>query len=306
MTVVKVIDLLPGKVEPLAAVAAATLSEDAFWHDYVCTHTPVLIRGAASHWPAVERWKQPGYLEGLCGDEVTRVWRTFNPAPVLEGTAGASYRKLIECLAEMRTAAEEDTYSIPGLNLPSKWSPDVGDLGFLGKKYERAPYGYPGKRLFVYKNASTEWHYHTIDETITSQLVGTKRFSLFRPSLETWRHVEPLVRSNYHHMPCGKKFFDGDAGIVKFEGEAGPGDAIYIPPYWWHGVDPADAEVGVTLASCFRSPLRRFGDWSDPVTRELVGDVFKVSKTSFPLLLAVLAASTMSRKLKGERWWPMR
>ncbi|MBL8279100.1 MAG: hypothetical protein JNL93_20565 [Pelomonas sp.] len=306
MSIVKVIDLLPGKVVPLQAISAEALQADEFWHRFVCRHEPVIIRGAAAGWPAVRHWAVPGYLESRCADEAVRLWRTFNPAPVLEGTAAMTRRPLKDCLREMREAPGDATFSIPGLDLPAGWAPDIGSLGMLSPRHERAPYGYPGKRLFVYRNASTEWHYHTIDETLTSQLVGRKRFSLFRPDRLTWDHVEPLVRYNYHHMPCGRQFFHADTNIVKHEGEAGPGDVIYIPPYWWHGVDPVDAELGVTLATCFRSPLRRFGSWSDPVTQELIGDVVRSNKASVPLLLAVLAASSLSRKIKGEPWWPMR
>jgi len=35
-----------------------------------------------------------------------------------------------------------------------------------------------------------------------------------------------------------------------------PGDAIYIPPHWWHAVECPDARdgLGITLAYCWRSP----------------------------------------------------
>ena len=302
--VVKVIDLVPGNRIPLATVQARSLNEQTFWTEFVCMHTPVIVKGAIAEWSALERWRRVGYLEERCGNEVVEVSRTFNAGPILKNAATQSQR-LADCINEMRRASDDATYSIPGLPVPEKWRADLGGYSFLGRKYERTPLWYPRRRLFVYKNASTEWHYHNLDETVTSQLVGTKRISLFRLNAENWHAFAPLIEANWHHMSCGRRFFPEGATLRKYEGVIDAGDAIYVPPFWWHGVDPADTGLGVTLAHCFRSPVRRLGAWEEPVTRVLVGRVSRSHKARLLPLLALLSCSSISRMLHHEKWWPM-
>lgn len=299
-SITKVIDLVPGDVIPLESVHADALDEHTFWERYVCRHSPLLIRGAVAHWPALQRWSQPGYLETRCGDVETDLFGTFNPNPHLDSAARRRAR-LADGIAEIRSAADDRTLSMPAFDLPSAWQADVGRYHFLAE-HDRAPLAYPGKRIFFYKNASTEWHYHQLDETLTCQLAGSKRVSLFRLPGAHWYRIAPLIRANYHHMSCASRFFPADVRLVKHEGVIEPGDAVYLPPLWWHGIDTATPEPGITLAQCFRSPLRRIGDWAEPATRELAADALRTSKLRFLPLMALIAMSSASRAIRKEAW----
>lgn len=302
--IVKVIDLVPGRVQPLATVDAAAMDARTFHDEHVSKHQPVVIKGAARHWPAVERWKTLGYLESRCEGVDTNISRTFNPLPAAPYFDNAVVRrKLSECIAEMRGAADSETYSMPSIGLPAQCEEDLGQFSFFDDHPGVRPRIYPPKRFFVYRNASTEWHYHPVDESLTTQLVGSKRVSMFRLSQENWaRYVEP-IEANFHHMECGRQFFPRDpADLVKYEATLEPGDTLYIPPFWWHGIDPADTGFGVTLAQCFRTPLRRLGSWQEPVTRRMVKHAFASNKRFVLLVLALLTASSMSRYFAGEKW----
>lgn len=301
--IINVIDLVPGNKLSLTTVQAHSLSEETFWTEFVCKHTPVVIKGAATDWLALERWQHVGYLESLCQDEIVDVWSTFNPAPPLNSAAG-KFEKLVDGIEKIRAAPDDVTYSIPAMPVPERWKSDLGRYSFLGKKYERAPLWYPVDRLFVYKNASTEWHYHHLDETITTQLLGSKRISLFRLTAQNWHAFAPLIEANWHHMPCRGDFFPNDAPISKYEGVIEAGDAVYIPPFWWHGIDPVDTGMGATLAHCFRSPVRRFGAWQDPATRELIRLAAKSHKMQLLPLLALVGVSSIGRQIDQEAWWP--
>jgi hypothetical protein len=299
-TISKVIELIPGNVLPLTSVQAASLTEQTFWEKYVCKHIPVLIKGAAAPWPALERWNRPGYLESRCGNEMVLVLSTFNPSPPLE-SAAEKRQRLAECIAEMRSAADNETFSVPAIDVPQEWLRDIGNYHFL-QKQDRTPLGYPAKRIFLYKNASTEWHYHQLDETLTSQLLGSKRISLFRLTRFNWRTFAPLIKANYHHMSCAKRFFPTDVNLTKYEGVIEAGDTVYIPPFWWHGIDAVNSEPGITLAQCFRSPLSRFGAWNDPITREMVSDAVRFNKLRILPLLTLILLSSISRAIKREAW----
>jgi len=300
--VIKVIDLIPGDVQPLTVIQSECLSEAQFWEQYVCRHTPVLIKGAVAAWPAVECWQRPGYLESLCGHETVTLLSTFNAHPPISNPTHEQ-QPLLKSIAAIRAASENQTLSVPGMAVPQKWLGDIGEYPFL-QKHDRPPLGYPRRRMFFYKNASTEWHYHQLDETLTCQLVGSKRISLFRLTRANWSTFAPLIKANYHHMRCAERFFATDTRLTKYEGIIESGDAIYIPPFWWHGVDSVDSSPGITLAHCFRSPLRRFGDWQDPVTRELVADALRFSKVRLVPLLTLIFLSSVIRTVRQEGWMP--
>jgi hypothetical protein len=298
--IVKVIDLVPAEVRPLTTVRASALDANGFWTEFVCQHRPVLIRGAAAEWPALQHWGKPGYLEALCGDEVAGMSRTFNPLPgeAYFETAVRS-KKLLRCITEMRAAPDDATYSIPAQPVPPTWQKDLGAYGFLSDTTDKRPSSFPRQRLFIYKNASTDWHYHATDETLTAQLVGSKRIGLFRLTHANWRLYAQTIRANFHHMPCSKEFFPRQPAVVKYEGILNPGDAIYIPPFWWHGVDPVDAAVGVTMAHCFRTPIKRLGDLKEPVIREFLRTT---RRRNVPLVFSMVVFSTLRRRLAGEKW----
>jgi hypothetical protein len=302
--IVKVIDLVPGTVQALKAVPAESLDSKTFWDEYVCRHVPLVIKGAAKEWPVLEKWKQPGYLESRCGDERAGMSRTFNPLPSTPYFQNAvNFKKLSECIAEMRAAPEDATHSIPAMKLPQEWVEDLGKFSFFEERGDLKPRFYPYKRFFVYRNASTEWHYHPIDESLTTQLVGAKKFSMFRLNAAAWTRYVPPIEANFHHMDCGQQFFPRDsANLIKYEAILEPGDTIYIPPFWWHGVDPVDNDFGVTLAHCFRTPLRRFGDWKEPATRLLLKKTLTSERKWILPIFSLVAGSSISRYVAGEKW----
>jgi hypothetical protein len=301
--VTKVIDLIPGESADIDTVDASSLGEEEFWNEYVCRHRPVIIRGATAAWPSWGKWQQPGHLEALCAEEKVTVWPTFNVSPKFKNAALRTER-LADCIRAMRSAPDDVTISTPSINLPAGWLPDVGTHGFLGRKFDRKPRRYPRYRLFVYKNASTAWHYHAADESITTQMVGSKKIALFRLTRKNWEEFGPLILANYHHLPEGRQYFPEHA-ITKFNGVIEEGDSIYIPPFWWHGIDPVDTDFGVTLVRCFRSPLSRVGDWNEPITWELINVAAKSYTPLLPYVLGLISLSSIKRLLSGENWWPI-
>jgi hypothetical protein len=297
--IVKVIDLVPGTVAPLATVDASVLTQEMFQRQFLNKHIPVVIRGAARHWPATQRWREPGYLDALCGDVEVKMSRVFNAAMAQDYKLEPM--KLRDCFAQLRASPDDATYSIPATAVPEQWVKDLGEYTFLGG-LDKKPRMYPRDRIFIYRNASTEWHYHPFDETITTQLAGSKRFSLFRLTADNWLPNSALIESKAHHRPDGARAFPADRPLLKYEGVLDAGDAVYIPPFWWHGVDPADTGIGYTLAHCFRTPVARLAAWKDPVTRRVFRQIAARNKPAVPMALGVIAYSTLRRVMAGERW----
>lgn len=254
--VMRIVDLIPGVRHTLDARRADELKTGEFWSEFVCKQKPVVVRAAVKDWPAVEKWKGAGYLEAVSPNSPVRFARTYNPVPL-----GPFFRyamedgNLDECIKEMRESSVDSTLSIPGVPVPQGWEDDLGPYGFLPEVGALPPRVYPPRRIFIYKNASTEWHYHSADETLTTQLLGRKRISLFKPDLEYWWQYAEIIEANFHHLESASCYFPNEKEAEKFEAEMEPGDVVYIPPMWWHGIDPLDSDLGVTLAQCFRTPL---------------------------------------------------
>src|SRR4051812_20589541 len=118
-SIVRVIDLVPGRKCEIESLHVDALETETFWSHYICRRRPLLIRSAVKSWPALQKWDEQGYLEGLCGDETAGILRTFNPSVYLPGMAEAG--KLSDHLKCMRDASDDHTYSIPGLSVPPKW-----------------------------------------------------------------------------------------------------------------------------------------------------------------------------------------
>lgn len=299
--ITKVIDLVPGAVKSLPVLQADQLTPEVFWREHVCKHRPVIIKGGAAHWPAISKWPEPGYLESVPSAMKVQFTCTFNPMPANVLKHVTQQRGISDGLQEMRSAPEDGVYSMPAVRVPPEWDGDFGDYHFMPKNLAKMPKNYPGKRLFIYRNASTEWHYHTMDETLTTQLVGTKQISLLRLDSSNWTDFKNVIESNLHHLSFGKLFFPKN-GPIKYEGVIDAGDIVYIPPFWWHGVDPHDSKVGATLAFCFRTPLERFGYWRDPATRSILPSRLREFHRTI-LLSAKITLSSMIRSFKGTKWY---
>lgn len=308
--VIKVIDLVPGATRELPSMPADGLTAEVFWRDYVLKHRPLIIRQGAGHWPAVGKWNRPGYLESI--PSAAKVWlsRTFNPIQINVMLKRVQVGNIRDCVSEMRGSADDQTYSMTGIPVPAEWEGDLGAYGFIGaERFAKQPRNYMRRRMFIYKNAASDWHYHLTDETLTTQLSGKKRFSLFRLDASNWSACSGFLEANMHHLSCARELFPPRLALTKYEGVLEVGDVIYIPPFWWHGVDPEDAQVGVTLAHCFRTPWQRFGDARDPITQSMIASGPKpkfrfVPAMQFsPLMRGAVALSSLLRRIRKQEWY---
>lgn len=301
--IVQVVDLVPGDVRPIPSVDAAALDGETFWRERVERSLPLLVKGAARAWPAITRWTDAGYLIERAGDATVTVARTFNTLPVGPFYARTTEEKLVDVLRAMQDAPDTSVYSVPSIDVPRALAGDLQEFPFLTAAHERKPRGYPRRRIFVYRNAGTEWHFHPFDETLTTQLRGRKRVSLFRLEADTFGAYNEVLAANLHHTASGPALFP-PRDLVKYETILEPGDTVYIPPFWWHGIDPADRDVGVTMAHCFRTPLRRVGSFREPISRWTVKEFFASGRMTLftPVVLALIAASGVARMVRGEPW----
>lgn len=246
----------------LPILNALTVSEKEFKREFVDRSQACLIKGAVSQWSAVSKWKsQDFWLNETSDFEVgTFTNHNYNDLEWMqENVEIMGFHSAIQRLF----SDDDNIFSIPTVELTkieglANAVDSLGTFGFLPDPTR--PRAYPKARAFMYKGAATGWHFHDFDETLMCQVVGTKQVALLSPDIENAREiVEFFNKDKYIH---GEKL-DASFNLSPLVATVEQGDALYIPPYWYHGVAPKDNSIGFTLAYCWGSPLHRLGDFSN-------------------------------------------
>nr|BFF38252.1 hypothetical protein BACY1_00570 [Tenacibaculum mesophilum] len=267
---------IPGieNAEGITTVEAETLTEKEFLEKWVSKNEACLIKGAVKKWPASKKWKEKKYWKSFSKDFniFINMQRNYNDRELNNSKKfETSFHKVID-----RFFSEEDPNEI--LSLPAEiidkryvFAP-LGDEipGFHFLKNPRKTLGYPPLRFFLYKNASTAWHYHDVDETLMCQVKGDKLVCLLRPDVPNAKKVTPYL--NNEEYISGKNL-DGIKDLKPILVEVKDGDALYIPINWFHAVIPTESKVGVTLAYCWGNSFHKYGNLTNYFVRRMYRQV---------------------------------
>lgn len=257
------------RAQPLDVVGPE-IGEAGFFERYVSVHRACVVRGAARHWPAVAQWNLE-MLRGALRD--VPVGRNFGLR--YEPMALYSLDTFREMLSPLNGVATYGDFldmvaarDRPYLQLNSeplgRLEADIGEFSFID--LERRPARYYGDRLFVSRAGYTDWHVHTMDETLTAQICGPKEVLMLSPEPATFDAMYPICRRGVWQVPESywtKEF----ASLVPWHAVLEPGDAVYIPMHWWHALEGLDEELNVTMAKTFGTPLAWLGDLRLPNAR---------------------------------------
>jgi hypothetical protein len=245
-------DHVPGMkhAAPIAQRRAEELNQASFMAEYVSRSQPCLIKGAVSHWPARQKWRDLAYMKSRSGHHQVYYYPHENYASLVRQAEDETLMTLGDALD--RLTAPDTRIGFVGTATPVEVMADISGFNFL----EKVPpaFFYPYIRYFLFRNAGTTWHYHPFDETLMCQVVGAKKVGLL--SLDNPHHIavrDIFFREDYYNDPsCFEAF--GNAGLNWFSATVEEGDALYIPPLWWHGVVPVEDAFGVTAAVPWSSP----------------------------------------------------
>jgi hypothetical protein len=165
----------------------------------------------------------------------------------------------------------DETVSIPvtigrGKKPYSELRADIGRFTFLPNPPR--PLYYPDARLFLFRRANTGWHQHSVDETLMCQVKGAKRVGLLPAQNDGYKAIKKIFLSD--------SYMSDKTALSQLQHKINPliitveqGDALYIPPFWWHGVDTLNGDYGITLVYCWRSPWHKVSNLKYPTVREI-------------------------------------
>jgi Cupin-like domain len=321
----------------LESVQASTLTEKRFRRQYVDEWRPCRIVGAINHWPAMRLWASREYLISKIGADrevdarthprighVTRQAQTKQNADTMASMSFSEFLRRAsapECgnlvlqsyairneitsqlrhpFAPAQTTARRHNNQFEHRSLP--WlGADVDGFYFMTRA--RLPRAYPAYRTFIFRNSYTDWHWHATDETLMCQVLGAKDALLLPPDETSWSLLTPIMEE--HGRTFEHDFSDAfaRADLSKLRRVVlEPGDALYIPPYWWHSVEALEESMGITVAACWGCDLtaRGSGDLRYPAARQIIGDLLRGSNAaSFvpnAAMIAVAVGSSYARR----------
>lgn len=290
------------KARNISVVDAKELIKSEFYKNWVSKNKPCLIKNAIKHWPAIQKFRNLDYWLSACDNFDMSVYPHMNhmvknrhKADLIETTFYDAVKRLFKNQDFILNLSRNE---ISETNQFSKLIKEMPDFSFLSN--ELKPRGYPHRRFFMYRRASTAWHYHNMDETLMCQVNGSKKVALFSPKTKRVKEISNyLTKERYLEGETLDPNITVDPIIAYVE----EGDALYIPPYWLHGVAPVDGEIGFTLAYCWGSPIHIMGDFSNYFVRKFHKNRFlPLNRHTFTTPFVSLYAAVLHTfyKLKGE------
>lgn len=242
-------NLLPDEVD-----ASALLSPEAFQAAVMGRCEPVVLRGAAGHWPIVACGDAGSAAEQLLAFDKGREADLFVGKAEINGSYGHAdagvgtfnfdhqtlpFRDALRRILETAETPGHDTLYMGSLTSET-YLPGVERLTPLAFV---PPAVRP--RFWIGHVSSIPCHYDTMDN-VACVVAGKRRFTLFPPDAIRDLYVGPIDRTMAGQpisLAAGSRA--PDPRYPRFEqvrhralvADLEPGDAIYIPKLWWHQVE---------------------------------------------------------------------
>lgn len=243
---------------PITRVKHGDLSAEEFHERFAMKDRPVIIEGAASHWPAMQEWS------------LDKLARRFKHVSVKVGAddKGKKLKMKFKYFCDYIRHQRDD-------NPLYLFESDIHDnphFQHLVNEYEVPEY-FPNDWLNMLnrdsrpphrwlcigpKRSGTTVHTDPLDTSAWNAVThGSKRWVLFEPSVHRYiakgkecrRKGEDDKAIMYFDFVL-PRIKEAHPDVTIYEGMQNPGDIIFVPGRWWHGVLNTEDCVAVTQNYC--------------------------------------------------------
>ncbi|MDO9355815.1 MAG: cupin-like domain-containing protein [Solirubrobacteraceae bacterium] len=225
-------------------------SKEAFLEDFYARNRPCVIEGDMADWPAIERWdadylKAGGrdaldvavevYLdrEGPHGPRAPRVAAQMRFGDVVDAVEGGGDTNGLYMTANT-TEKNQDL-------LRDLWA-DIAYPDYLDADHTL------GKGLLWYgpKGTITPIH-HDLTNNLMAQVRGRKHIKLIAPNetADVYNHLGRYSDVDIEHPDLSQ--FPAFDRVTVLDVEIGPGEMLFVPAGWWHGVRSLDTSITFTF-----------------------------------------------------------
>mmetsp|Transcript_91290 Transcript_91290/g.144254 ORF Transcript_91290/g.144254 Transcript_91290/m.144254 type:complete len:491 (+) Transcript_91290:73-1545(+) len=239
---------------PIPRVKASEITPETFYKNVATQNQPVIIEGACAHWPAMEKWSFSNLEERfrhiafkVGSDKKGRKLRLKMKyfLDYMKHQQDDSPLYLFETGVDTNTdmSSLKADYTQPDL-FPHDW------LGLMNRD-SRPPHRW---WCIGPKRSGTTVHIDPLGTSAWNAVThGTKRWVLFEPNASK-RIVKGKDVIKKDEDDEAAMYFDFILPRIKetnpdlrvYEGLQGPGDIIFVPGEWWHGVLNLEDCVAVT------------------------------------------------------------
>lgn len=252
-----------------------------FLAQYKRKEKPVVIENLISKWPAYEKWNFD-YLKDIVGDKTVPLYDS-KPSTGYKHQHAASISMPLKKYLEMLEEGENDLrlffYNIlagaPEL-LKDFSYPDIG-LHFFKKLPVLFAAG---------KGAKVQTHFDIdMADLLLCHFGGRKRVLLFSPEQSKYMYHVPFSFSTLFDVDFDNPDYDKYPALQYLHAEVAilnHGDALYIPPGYWHYVVYEELGFSLSLRALPRTPK----------------NIFKMLKNLF----IVRVIEGCMRKIVGQAW----
>lgn len=225
-----------------------TPSPEAFLKQHWAANRPVVFKNFTDGWAANTAWELPKLIEGY-GDHVIEVQtnRAADKNFELNSIAHKTKVKLSEYVEGVIAVESSNDFYMTANNRVlehpscSKLLQDVGHLpAFINRP---APNGM--WHLWVGPKGTVTPLHHDEACLIHIQLVGRKRWKLISPLHlpNVYNHLAVFSKLDIHNIDYAQ--FPLMRNVEVLDVVVNPGEAIFVPLGWWHGVTALDKTVSL-------------------------------------------------------------
>ena len=276
-------DFIP--VQAIPAIAPPDVTS--FRRDWAARGRPVVLKGVADSWPAVQRWNFE-HLRRVAGDvDVGIVWPTpeiYSEDADAHIRALTSYERERSKLSSYLDLLEKDPTTkkyAEAVDIRTVLPQLLDDVCVHDYIPERLLY----TMLFWLGPSGTATAPHwDVHHNLLTQIAGRKRVTLYAP--EEYRNLYPIewtakqfpTTSLVNVRAPDLNRFPRYGSAQAMQATIEPGDALFIPACWWHFVENLEVTIAMNYwwwppATVLAQPqiLRMF-------TRGIVSRLYQVAK----------------------------